>query len=133
MRTVCRPSSAPEHARRYLEHGLEHARAAGDRWGESLALTGLGMVRHTRGDLAGATNCLRQAITLAHEVGDRWWERLATTALGRVHTALGDHVKAATHHGKSLEAGSRPRRQGRRSRRTGRPGGMTAWVRCHPR
>jgi len=96
-------SASPRHARRHLERGLEYARAAGDRWGEGMALTGLGMVRHAHGDLAEATNALRQAVTLTQEVGDRWWERIATTALGRVHTALGHHAEAVLHHERAVK------------------------------
>ena len=81
---------------------LASARQAGDRPGQALALTQLGILGTTTGDFPAATASLAQAAELYRAVGDRTGLTDALNYLGQVQEVTGDYPAAAASHQQAL-------------------------------
>jgi hypothetical protein len=75
---------------------LARFRQLGDRFGEALALCGLGHLHIMEGDTAGAYSSITQAHRIWHDLGIPLWSARALVSLGEVHEVSGDHEAAAT-------------------------------------
>ena len=81
---------------------LASARQAGDRPGQALALTQLGILGTTTGDFPAATTSLTQAAELYRVLGDRTGLTDALNYLGQVQEVTGDYPAAAASHQQAL-------------------------------
>ncbi|MCC6313636.1 MAG: tetratricopeptide repeat protein [Thermomicrobiales bacterium] len=88
----------PEHGERagvWGEECLRAFRVLGDRQGEGLALTGLGLLAAARDDLAEAADRHERALALFEEIDDRSGVGRALGNLGLVALARGERTRAA--------------------------------------
>ena len=81
-------------ARAYADEAMRLCRALGDRRGEGLALSGLGIVAGTAGDPAAAAGLHRQALAIFEEIDDRSDIGRATLNLGLALLDLGESTEA---------------------------------------
>ena len=73
---------------------LRLMREAGDRRGEAMTLTNLGIVYNLLSEPQKALDPLNHALTIWREIGDRHLEAITHTINGRVYYALGEPQKA---------------------------------------
>ena len=73
---------------------LRLMRAAGDRRGEAMTLTNLGMIYNLLDEPQKALDHLDQALTIWRAIGDRHLEAITLSINGRVYYALGEPQKA---------------------------------------
>jgi tetratricopeptide (TPR) repeat protein len=71
------------------------AERLGDRDGQAIALTNLGVMRQLTGDYPGAADALTSAFTIYSELGNRLGQAAALTDLGIVRQLTGDYPGAA--------------------------------------
>jgi hypothetical protein len=81
---------------------LAAARQRGDRRGEALALTDLGILRYHEGELRRAAALLEEAVAICRELGDRPAEKEALGQLGLTAFALGQAGRAEELLGQAL-------------------------------
>ena len=77
----------------YVE-ALRLMRDAGDRRGEAMTLTNIGMIHNQLNELQKARDNLEQALTVWHAVGDRHLEAITLTLKGGVYYWLAEPQKA---------------------------------------
>jgi tetratricopeptide (TPR) repeat protein len=78
------------------ERLLDDARRRGDRRGQAIALTDLGILLYHDGELRRSAALLEEAVTIARELGDRPAEKDALGQLGLTAFALGQPARAQT-------------------------------------
>jgi tetratricopeptide (TPR) repeat protein len=76
------------------ERLLDDARRRGDRRGQAISLTDLGILLYHDGELRRSAALLEEAVTISRELGDRPAEREALGQLGLTAFALGQPVRA---------------------------------------
>ncbi|MGD8475003.1 MAG: BTAD domain-containing putative transcriptional regulator, partial [Anaerolineae bacterium] len=81
-------------ARRRYEQCIELCRERGDRRGESLALSRLGVIHAEQGDYDAAQTCYRHAAQICHEIGHRFGEANIIGNSGIVFLYQGAHGDA---------------------------------------
>ena len=79
-----------------LEAALARFRQLGDRFGEGLALRGLGHFHLIGGDAAAARSSITQAHRIWHDLGLPLWTARARASLGELYEVSGDHGGATT-------------------------------------
>jgi predicted ATPase/DNA-binding SARP family transcriptional activator len=87
--------------RALYEESAVLCRAAGDRWGLALALTGLGTAV-TRDDPDAARALHEESLALFRALGDPWGRSLALAGLGSLALRRGDLAAARTHYEECL-------------------------------
>jgi DNA-binding SARP family transcriptional activator/tetratricopeptide (TPR) repeat protein len=78
----------------HFRHALAMFLAAGDQPGEAFARQAIGRACLRSGDLAGASESLRQAMRLAQELGDAHREGCVCQQMGHLHQAMSFHRHA---------------------------------------
>ncbi|MDQ4138755.1 MAG: hypothetical protein M3116_07930, partial [Actinomycetota bacterium] len=73
-----------------VERGLRDFRTAGNRWGQSVLLTGAGRLRIARGDLPGALTVFEEALATARRSGNEFAILIALHFVGWAKLLLGD-------------------------------------------
>lgn len=89
-------------SRELCERALALCRAAGDRWGEALALHFLGEVEHHTIHYAAARPLFEQSLAISRAIGDRWGEGVTLNMLGEVAYTMGHYDEAARLHREAL-------------------------------
>ena len=69
-------------------------RGMGDRAGESVTLTNIGLVYDSLGKYPEALEILQQALMITQEIGDRTWEGATLNTIGAVYYSLGQDLRA---------------------------------------
>ncbi|MGD8397660.1 MAG: tetratricopeptide repeat protein, partial [Anaerolineae bacterium] len=90
-------------ARRRYEECLELSRDSGNRRGESLVLSKLGVIHAEQGDYGLAQACHRASVEACREIGDRFGEANAIANSGIVSLYLGDQDRAKGYFEESLQ------------------------------
>jgi CHAT domain-containing protein/Tfp pilus assembly protein PilF len=78
---------------RYGE-ALRLTREVGDKGGEAMTLTNIGIIYNLLGEPQKALEPLNEALTIWHAIGDRHLEAITLSINGRVYYAVGDPQKA---------------------------------------
>ena len=81
-------------ARTTLANGLATGQALDYRWGNSIGLTFIGLLRHLTGDQHGAVAACREALAITEQSGDIVIGSHALTHLGHALAALGNITEA---------------------------------------
>ncbi len=81
-------------ARTTLANGLTAGRALDYRWGNSIGLTFIGLLRHLTGDQHGAVVACREALAITEQSSDMVIGSYTLTHLGHALAALGDVTEA---------------------------------------
>jgi predicted ATPase/DNA-binding SARP family transcriptional activator len=92
----------PAESERLIEGSLAGAAKITDRWVTAATLSTRGVLRHVRGDLAGARADSEEALRAFRELGDGWGQVQATAVLGTLAEIAGDYHRAASHHREGL-------------------------------
>jgi CHAT domain-containing protein/Tfp pilus assembly protein PilF len=93
--TVARERSAPsqQKAVALFEQALALWRAAGDRYGEALALHAIGGIYGSSGDSEKALGVLNEALAIRRAIGDRHGEASTLNNIGLSYVTLGEYQK----------------------------------------
>jgi non-specific serine/threonine protein kinase len=90
-------------ARSATEDVLNQFRALGDRYSEGLALTVLGNIAQSQGNLVEAIHRFQEALAITLQTGDNRGQALCLFNLAQLARLEGDLDRAAAHHREALE------------------------------
>lgn len=93
----------PDNATLEISEALALYRATGDKAGEGLALTGLGLTYSRKSNEDEAIKLHREAITIFASIGNRHSEAIAYNAIGQVAENRGDHATALENYEKAFK------------------------------
>jgi tetratricopeptide (TPR) repeat protein len=91
-----------ERMQHLFEESAAHFRRAGDRFGEGIALSGVGVAALQRGEMERANALFEESLKLLREVGNKWGISNVLANLGMASLGRDDHERAGRHFEEAL-------------------------------
>lgn len=92
----------PEQSYRHLTEGLEMYRAAGNRWGERIALYWLGLLALAQGRSVDAKQVFHESLVIAEEIQDRLGGMMCHQQIGNAARTRGEYPEATRYYQNGL-------------------------------